>query len=107
VKFTDPALPVAFANISALTLSVQWAMGPGSTPLSVPGLDSSGLAKLDASANAAFDIFADRNAASSQNETEAETEIMVWLGRVGYAEPLGYDDGDAFLAKVTAGHTEL
>ncbi|SPQ22639.1 0a405a10-4426-4c9b-b3d3-717f39b25744 [Thermothielavioides terrestris] len=107
VKFTDPALPVAFANISALTLSVQWAMGPGSTPLSVPGLDSSGLAKLDASANAAFDIFADRNAASSQNETEAETEIMVWLGRVGYAEPLGYDDGDAFLAKVTAGHTEF
>lgn len=107
MKFTDPALPVPLSNISALTVSVQWSMGPGSTPRSVPGLDASGLAKLDVSGNAAFDIFADRNAANSQNETEAETEIMIWLGSVGHAQPLGYDGSESCCAKVTAGHVEL
>lgn len=82
-------------------------MGPGSTPLSVPSIDSSGLAKLDVSANAAFDIFADRDPGNSQKETEAETEIMVWLGRVGRAQPLGYAGSESYRAKLIAGHVEL
>ncbi|KAK3295402.1 concanavalin A-like lectin/glucanase domain-containing protein [Chaetomium fimeti] len=107
VKFSDPALPVPLSNISALTLSAQWAMGPGSTSRSVPGIDSPGLAKLDASANAAFDIFADRNPGKSQQETEAETEIMVWLGRVGYAQPLGYEGTESYRAKLAVGHVDF
>lgn len=82
-------------------------MGPGSTPLPVPSIDSSGLAKLDVSANAAFDIFADRNPDNSQKETDAETEIMIWLGRVGHAQPLGYSGTESYRAKVTVGHVEL
>jgi hypothetical protein len=73
----------------------------------VPGIDSSGLAKLDVSANAAFDIFADRNPESSLRETEAETEIMVWLGRVGYAQPLGYEGAESYRAKLAVGHVDL
>ncbi len=82
-------------------------MGAGSTPQAVPSIDSSALPDLDASSNAAFDIFADRNAANSVKETSAETEIMIWLGKVGHAEPLGYDRSDACCAKVTVGHLEL
>ncbi|KAG7291071.1 hypothetical protein NEMBOFW57_001081 [Staphylotrichum longicolle] len=107
VKFTVPALPVPLSNISAFTLSAQWAMGPGSTPLPVPSIDSSGLAKLDVSANAAFDIFVDRNPDNSQKEIDAETEIMIWLGRVGHAQPLGYSGTESYRAKVTVGHVEF
>ena len=73
----------------------------------MPSIDSSGLAKLDVSANAAFDIFADRDPGNSQKETEAETEIMVWLGRVGRAQPLGYAGSESCRAKLIAGHVEL
>ncbi|KAK4123124.1 glycoside hydrolase family 12 protein [Parathielavia appendiculata] len=107
VKLTDPTLPVPLSNISAFTLSAQWAMGPGSTPWPVPSIDWSGLASIDVSANTAFDIFADRNPDNAQNETEAETEIMIWLGKVGYAQPLGYGGIESYRAKVTVGHTEF
>ncbi|KAL2130108.1 hypothetical protein VTI74DRAFT_6887 [Chaetomium olivicolor] len=107
VKFPDPALPVPLSNISALTLAVQWSMGPGSTPRPIPSIDASGLAKFDVSANAAFDIFADRNPSNSQKETEAETEIMVWLGRIGYAQPLGYDGDKECCEKVRVGHVNF
>jgi hypothetical protein len=98
---------VPLFNISALTLSAQWAMGPGSSPRPVPSIDHSGMKKLDVSANVAFDIFADRNRGKSDNEREAETEIMIWLGRVGHAQPLGYDGGKTSPAKMTVGHVEL
>jgi hypothetical protein len=52
-------------------------------------------------------MFADRNPDKAQKETEAETEIMIWLGRVGYAQPLGYGGIESYRAKVTVGHTEL
>ncbi|KAK4237943.1 hypothetical protein C8A03DRAFT_15562 [Achaetomium macrosporum] len=107
VQFTHPALPTPLWNISALTVSTQWSMGPGSKPRSIPSIDSSGLARLDVSANVAFDLFADRNAARAQEETKAETEIMIWLGRVGQAQPLGYNDSDSCCAKVTVGHVEF
>ncbi|KAK3332351.1 concanavalin A-like lectin/glucanase domain-containing protein [Cercophora scortea] len=90
VKFTSPALPVTLSNISALLLSVKWSMGPGSTPRPALNVDSTGLADRDTVANVAFDIFADRNTANAQNETTAETEIMIWLGKYGSAKPLGF-----------------
>ncbi|KAK4099016.1 glycoside hydrolase family 12 protein [Parathielavia hyrcaniae] len=107
VKLTDPTLPVPLSNISAFALSAQWAMGPGSTPRPVPSFDSSGLASLDVAANTAFDIFADRDADTSQKETEAETEIMIWLGKIGWAQPLGYGTNGSSHARVTVGYTQF
>ncbi|KAL2156604.1 hypothetical protein VTH82DRAFT_1349 [Thermothelomyces myriococcoides] len=95
VKFSDPALPVPLSNLSALTLSAQWAMGPGSKPRPVPSLDLPGLAYLNVSANVAFDIFADRNPDNAQQETEAETEIMIWLAKIGKSQPLGYRETES------------
>ncbi|KAK0718525.1 concanavalin A-like lectin/glucanase domain-containing protein [Lasiosphaeria miniovina] len=90
VKLTSPTLPTPLSNISALSLTARWSLGPGS--MALPGLriDASGLADMDVSANVAFDIFADRNYASSKNETTAETEIMIWLAKFGSAQPLGF-----------------
>ena len=82
-------------------------MGPGSTGQPVPSIDYAGLGSLDVSSNAAFDMFADRNAANSEGETTAETEIMIWFGSIGHAQPLGYDSTASCCAKVTVGHLEL
>ncbi|KAK3939333.1 concanavalin A-like lectin/glucanase domain-containing protein [Diplogelasinospora grovesii] len=90
VKFKLPDLPVLLSNISALSLSAQWSMGPGSTPLPALSVDISGLADADTTANVAFDMFADPNPANAQNETLAATEIMIWLGYVGTPVPLGF-----------------
>lgn len=82
-------------------------MAPGSTPHSVPSFDWSGLADQDVSANAAFDIFADRDPDISQEETKAETEIMVWLAKVGNAQPLGYNGSESYHAKLRIGDMDL
>ncbi|KAK0737176.1 concanavalin A-like lectin/glucanase domain-containing protein [Apiosordaria backusii] len=92
VKLTAPALPVTLSNISAMHLRSEWAMGAGSTPSPRLSVDTAGLASLDVTANVAFDMFADRNAEKSVKETMAETEIMIWLGRFGYAQPLGFNE---------------
>ncbi|KAH6624150.1 concanavalin A-like lectin/glucanase domain-containing protein [Chaetomium sp. MPI-SDFR-AT-0129] len=107
VKLTHPALPVPLARVSAFVLSAQWAMAPGSTPHSVPGFDWSGLADQDVSANAAFDLFADRDPDISQEETKAETEIMVWLARVGNAQPLGYNGSESYHARLRIGDMDF
>ncbi|KAK0630912.1 concanavalin A-like lectin/glucanase domain-containing protein [Bombardia bombarda] len=91
VKLTAPALPVSLSNISALLLSAKWSMGPGSTPRPALSVDSLGLAERSTTANVAFDLFADRNAANAQNETMADTEIMIWVGNYGNAQPLGFE----------------
>ncbi|CAP68354.1 uncharacterized protein PODANS_7_3370 [Podospora anserina S mat+] len=92
VKLTAPALPVTLSNISAMHLTGKWSMGAGSTPAPRLSVDTSALADLDVTANVAFDMFADRNADKSVKETMAETEIMIWLGRFGHAQPLGWNE---------------
>ncbi|KAK5659673.1 hypothetical protein OQA88_881 [Cercophora sp. LCS_1] len=89
VKLAAPALPVALSNISALIITAQWSMGPGSRPLPALDVDSPGLENLGATANVAFDIFADRNPRAAKRATTAETEIMIWVGQIGPAQPLG------------------
>lgn len=96
------------SNLSALTLSAQWAMGPGSKPRPVPSLDLPGLAYLNVSANVAFDIFADRNPDNAQQETEAETEIMIWLAKIGKSQPLGYRETESdHRTTLRVGHVDL
>ncbi|KAK3985199.1 family 12 putative glycoside hydrolase [Cladorrhinum sp. PSN332] len=94
VKLTTPASTVTLSNISYLRLAAQWSMGPGSSPYQAASVDSPGLEGLDVIANVAFDIFADRNPAHAHREVKAETEIMIWLGRFGYPQPLGWNDPD-------------
>ncbi|KAK3334673.1 concanavalin A-like lectin/glucanase domain-containing protein [Neurospora tetraspora] len=91
VKLMAPGLPTPLSNISALVLSAQWSMGPGPTPRPALVVDHDGLANHGTSANVAFDLFLDRNVANARSEQTAETEVMIWVGRFGYAEPLGFD----------------
>ncbi|KAK3368522.1 concanavalin A-like lectin/glucanase domain-containing protein [Podospora didyma] len=107
VKLTSPDLPAPLSNISALQLTAEWSMGPGSAALPALHVDSVGLADLGVTANVAFDIFADRNAARAQNETTAETEIMVWLGKFGPAQPLGAGSEKRTCFSQTAGDTSF
>jgi len=106
VKLTTSALPVALSNISELTISAKWSMGPGSAPLPALHIDSSGLADVGATANVAFDIFADRHGSRAGNAKTAETEIMIWLGSFGSAQPLGFTTGRTCLES-TLGNTTL
>ncbi|KAK4444334.1 concanavalin A-like lectin/glucanase domain-containing protein [Podospora aff. communis PSN243] len=106
VKLTTPALPTRLSNISALLLSAQWSMGPGSRPRPVLNVDSSGLSHIGASANVAFDIFADRNPRFAGSARTAETEVMIWLGRFGDAQPLGFASESACLT-ITLANTDF
>ncbi|KAK4160404.1 family 12 putative glycoside hydrolase [Cladorrhinum sp. PSN259] len=92
VKLNTPASTVTLSNISHLSLAAQWSMGTGSSPYRVASVDSSGLEAINVIANVAFDIFADRNPANAHKEVKAETEIMIWLGRFGNPQPLGFND---------------
>jgi len=93
VKLAAASLPLLFSNISELRLSAKWSMGPGSSPLPALEVDSRGLEDIGATANVAFDIFADRMPANAGKAITAETEIMIWLGRFGSAFPLGFSAG--------------
>ncbi|KAK0639532.1 concanavalin A-like lectin/glucanase domain-containing protein [Cercophora newfieldiana] len=106
VKLATPALPARLSSISALFLSAQWSMGPGSHPLPALDVDMSGLSAIDVAANVAFDIFADRNPRFAGNARTAETEIMIWLGKFGAAQPLGFASGSACL-DITLGNTHF
>jgi hypothetical protein len=106
VKLTTPALPARLSNISALLLSAQWSMGPGSRPRPVLSVDDSGLSQIGASANVAFDIFADRNPRFAGSAKTAETEVMIWLGKFGDAQPLGFASGSVCL-NITLANTDL
>lgn len=106
VKLAAPALPVVLSNISALIVTAQWSMGPGSRPLPALDVDSPGLGDLGATANVAFDIFADSNPHNARKATTAETEIMIWVGRIGPAQPLGFTSGQTCLHQMV-GHVDL
>ncbi|KAK4201911.1 concanavalin A-like lectin/glucanase domain-containing protein [Triangularia verruculosa] len=106
VKLTAPALPVTLSNISAMHLTGKWSMGGGSTPAPRLSVDAKALADLDVTANVAFDMFADRNAEKSVKETMAETEIMIWLGRFGHAQPLGWNENRPRIS-LTLGNVEF
>ncbi|KAK4183599.1 family 12 putative glycoside hydrolase [Podospora australis] len=100
VKFPSEHIPIALSKITALHLSAQWSMGPGSDPIPVPSVNTEGLESLDVRANVAFDLFADRNAANAETETKAETEIMIWLGTFGSPQPLGFNDNTSNRATI-------
>ncbi|KAI1073555.1 nucleotide-diphospho-sugar transferase [Whalleya microplaca] len=90
VRFLSGNLPLALANISSLRLTTQWGMGPSSTSVTTGTLDSSGLSSINVTANVAFDMFFDTNSSAAGDATTASTEVMIWLGIVGSAQPLGY-----------------
>ena len=70
-------------------------------------IDKAGLADHKTIANVAFDLFADRNPASAQNETAAETEIMLWLGTFGNPHPLGFYGLERTCHSATVSDVEL
>ncbi|KAK1756362.1 hypothetical protein QBC47DRAFT_460200 [Echria macrotheca] len=80
VKLATDSLPVPLSEISALSLSAKWSIGPGSAPLPVLQLNTTGLEDEGVTANVAFDMFADRIPDRAGNATTAETEIMIWRG---------------------------
>lgn len=82
-------------------------MGIGSKPQRPLEVDSDGLSSQSTTANVAFDLFADVDPELARNEKTASTEIMFWLGMIGYAQPLGYSKDKACFASLYVGDVEL
>ena len=90
IKLGSTSLPIKLRDISSLSVSAQWAMGAGSKD--VGNLDKEGLARLQATANVAYDIWADPDPTKAASDTTASIEIMIWLGSFGAAQPLGFSN---------------
>lgn len=100
VTFSSGHLPAPLHNLSALRLAAEWAYSPGSIstaadPSRRVGLDATGLNDVGAIANIAFDMFLDPNPAKSTSATQANYEMMVWIGKIGEPQPLGFDSENA------------
>ncbi|KAJ9157977.1 Endoglucanase cel12A [Pleurostoma richardsiae] len=90
VTFLSSKLPVAFSNISSLTLTTQWGYGTGNSTIPASVINSTGLRRVGATANVAFDMFADPDVSKAANASTAATEVMIWIGSIGSPWPIGY-----------------
>lgn len=91
VKLGSPLLPIQFQHIS-LKIHAEWGLSRYSRPTpSGLSLDATGIALSQTVANVAYDIWADPDPNLAANESAAGIEIMIWLGVVGPAQPLGWN----------------
>jgi len=98
VKLGSALLPLQFKSIDHVAASADWWMGPtpGSAGASTGDeLDLNALTEANTVANVAFDIWADIDPVKAANESFAGIEIMVWLGRFGPIQPLGFDNKES------------
>jgi xyloglucan-specific endo-beta-1,4-glucanase len=54
-------------------------------------VDETGLSAISTITNVALDLFADADSNNAKNPTQANYEIMVWLGSFGDPKPLGWN----------------
>jgi hypothetical protein len=86
--------PIPLSNLSSLDVKVSWSMKPELSSAS-QGLDTSGLAIVNAETNVAIDVFFDTDIKRAVNTTAPRFEVMVWLGKFGSILPIGAaSDGD-------------
>jgi len=85
IKLNTDILPVQLSNVQSFPVSVEWTMG-----MTDP---SDSLNSSLVVADVVFDLFASQDAGTSLNSTEAEIEIMIWIGSFGQPHPSGYSNG--------------
>ncbi|KAG8165165.1 hypothetical protein KVR01_005440 [Diaporthe batatas] len=100
VTFSSGDLPLSVSNISALRLAASWAYSPGTAFKAAPAgrldvFDANGLDDVGAKANIAFDIFMDPDKRKATSATAAKYEMMIWIGKVGEPQPIGFRSENA------------
>lgn len=63
-------------------------MAPQSS--AIQPVDNSGLSALDARANVVLDMFVDSSSKALEASSSSKYEVMIWIGKIGWALPLGY-----------------
>lgn len=56
-------------------------------------LKTAALTKVETKANVAFDMFLDASATKADSTSGSAYEVMVWFGRIGEMQPIGYSQG--------------
>lgn len=81
-------LPVQVSTMKSLTLDVTWSYAMGNKVTNTT--DNAALEAAKVNANVAIDMFAAESQNKSASTTEADYEVMVWLGRWGDStDPIG------------------
>lgn len=116
VRFNSDILPTPMSSLKSVHATVRWAMylssddpvsdDPPRSALSATAWSAikSDLDRKRVVANVAFDFFADPNKTRVYEPVDAETEIMVWLARLGRAQPL---KGNSSLAAIKVSGVDL
>jgi len=103
IQLESALLPLRLSDLQSLNASMQWTMSPTISPSS--DFESSGLEAIQAKANVAFDSFLDVDQVSANSTTTATYEIMIWIGTIGSAKPIGYSTSSAISGKLSLGKT--
>lgn len=88
VNLNSSLLPIPLKNVGACTMDAKWSVAPGSEPQDETDVDA--LARVNAVANVALDLFVDPDPAAATSTTKPKYEIMIWFGTYGGKGPLGY-----------------
>jgi hypothetical protein len=89
---TSHLLPLSLSNLSSLAVHTSWSMSPENSYISP--IDSEGLASLNTRADVVLDMFVDPNPNISTQPSTPKYEIMVWIGNIGAASPVGYSESE-------------
>lgn len=88
----NDTLPVLMSDVKSLHIDVEWSYAVGNEVHN--STDDSAMDTANMNANVAVDMFAAENQDKSANTTQADYEVMVWLGRWGDAtRPIGWLQG--------------
>jgi hypothetical protein len=88
----NTTIPIQLSNMSTLALDVAWSYNVGDTPTN--STDSSAISAAGMNANVCVDMFLASDKNKSTSTTDAQFEVMVWLGRYGAAtQPIGILQG--------------
>ncbi len=88
VNLNSSVLPIPLKNVGSCTMDAKWSLAPGSEPQDETDVDA--LARVNAVANVALDLFVDPDPEAATSTTRPKYEIMVWFGNYGGKGPLGY-----------------
>jgi hypothetical protein len=104
----NDTIPLLLSNMSSLTLDVAWSYSVGNSLTNIT--DSDAVAAAGMAANVCVDMFLAADGNKSTSTTEAQYEVMVWIGRYGEAtQPIGNLQGskDAFIIDGTRLYVHL
>jgi hypothetical protein len=84
----NDTLPAQISNIKTMPIDVAWTYAPGSSIQT--STNNADLAAANVNANVAVDLFIAESESKASSTTEADYEVMVWLGRWGSStQPIG------------------